>query len=224
MLTQLVGRVGLDDVFTVEAGADVNVPSTQFDRYVDAWTGITGMLSDNGLKLVLRHADGVTYLSARAVAEWNADSDVIDFTATRKWRRTNHLIGLGSGEGKDRLVSHWYADSAGNVSQKQSLFGLDEIQAIYDYSNADADELAKETEKKLTDLQEEGGVDVTVHDGLDLDVGDIVNGCDNVTGITVRAMVRKKIVKASRGMLTVSYEAGTTTGGVPSGSTAKTSL
>ena len=66
----------------------------------------------------------------------------------------------------------------------------------------------KQTKKQLQDLQGAGAVDVTVHDGLSLDVGDRVAGCDHVTGLTVTAVVLKKIVKLSGGLLSVSYEVG----------------
>lgn len=127
---------------------------------------------------------------------------------SRTYRPTNHLIGLGEGELASRSVVHWYADADGNVSQTQSLFGVDEVTATYDYSNADDDELDENTREKLEELQGEGEVDVTVNDGLDLDIGDIVTGRDNSGGVTVTAEITKKIVKLEAGVPSVSYEVG----------------
>ena len=80
---------------------------------------------------------------------------------------------------------------------------------MYDYSSAEADELAKNTKKKLQDLQSEGEVKVTVHEdsGIVFDVGDTVTARDNLTGITVTAAISKKIVKVSGGVMSVDYEA-----------------
>ena len=136
------------------------------------------------------------------------DSDLIDFSITKDYRRTNHMIGLGKGDLRNRLVVHYYADGSGKVSNTRTFGGRDEIAAVYDYSSAEKDELDKQTKKQLQDLQGAGAVDVTVHDGLSLDVGDRVAGCDHVTGLTVTAIVLKKIVKLSGGLLSVSYEVG----------------
>ena len=99
------------------------------------------------------------------------------------------------------------------MSQTQSLTGLAERQAVYDYSNAKPDELNTETRKKLIELQSQGGVEVTITDNtLSMDVGDTVTGRDNRLGITLTVPVAKKIVKSSGGILSVDYECGTASG------------
>ena len=99
------------------------------------------------------------------------------------------------------------------MSQTQSLTGLAERQAVYDYSNARPDELNTETRKKLIELQSQGGVEVTITDNtLSMDVGDTVTGRDNRLGITLTVPVAKKIVKSSGGILSVDYECGTASG------------
>ena len=107
------------------------------------------------------------------------------------------------------MVVHWYADVKGNVSQTQSLRGVDEITQVYDYSNAETAELNNKTKEKLQDLQSEGDVRVTVRDDANVvfDVGDTVTARDNLTGITVNAAISKKIVKVSGGVMSVDYEA-----------------
>lgn len=42
-------------------------------------------------------------------------------------------------------------------------------------------------------------------------MGDLIVGRDNNTGLTATAEITKKIVKATNGSLTVTYEAGTAT-------------
>lgn len=214
VIGSLISRVGLDGVFDAvdapTAGAQT-IKSYQFDRYVDAYSGLRKMCAASGLKLRLAYASGKVRVWAEPVAHYgdSIDSDLIDFDATRTWRKPNHLIGLGKGELRNRIVSHWYADSKGNVTQTQTFKGLDEIAQVYDYSSAEADELAKNTKKKLQDLQSEGEVKVTVHEdsGIVFDVGDTVTARDNLTGITVNATISKKIVKVSDGVLSVDYGA-----------------
>lgn len=215
VIGSLISRVGLDSVFDAvvppDGSGDPSIRQYQFDRYVDAYTGLRKMCAANGLKLRLAYTSGQVNIWAEPVAHYgdSIDSDLIDFDATRTWRKPNHLIGLGKGELRNRIVSHWYADSKGNVTQTQTFKGLDEIAQVYDYSSAEADELAKNTKKKLQDLQSEGEVKVTVHEdsGIVFDVGDTVTARDNLTGITVNASIVKKIVKVSGGVMSVDYEA-----------------
>lgn len=214
VIGSLISRVGLDAVFDAvdapTAGAQT-IKSYQFDRYVDAYSGLRKMCATNGLKLRLAYASGRVNIWAEPVAHYGdaIDSDLIDFDATRTWRKPNHLIGLGKGDLAARVVVHWYADAKGNVSQTQSLRGVDEITQVYDYSNAETAELNQKTCEKLQDLQSEGEVKVTVHEdsGIVFDVGDTVTARDNLTGITVNATISKKIVKVSGGVMSVDYEA-----------------
>lgn len=214
VIGSLISRVGLDGVFDAvdspTAGAQT-IKSYQFDRYVDAYSGLRKMCAASGLKLRLAYASGKVRVWAEPAAHYgdSIDSDLIDFDATRTWRKPNHLIGLGKGDLAARVVVHWYADAKGNVSQTQSLRGVDEITQVYDYSNAETAELNTKTKEKLQDLQSEGDVKVTVRDDANVvfDVGDTVTARDNLTGITVNATISKKIVKVSDGVMSVDYEA-----------------
>lgn len=214
VIGSLISRVGLDGVFDAvdspTAGAQT-IKSYRFDRYTDCYTGLRRMCEASGLKLRLAYASGRVNIWAEPVAHYgdSIDSDLIDFDATRTWRKPNHLIGLGKGDLAARVVVHWYADAKGNVSQTQSLRGVDEITQVYDYSNAETAELNNKTKEKLQDLQSEGDVRVTVRDDANVvfDVGDTVTARDNLTGITVNASIVKKIVKVSGGVMSVDYEA-----------------
>lgn len=210
VLSNLLARIGLADVFKVRADSTKTIPTFRFDRYCTAYDGIRRMLAANDLKLMFQEVDGTVWMYAKPIVDHNdtVDSDLVDFSITKDYRRTNHMIGLGKGDLRNRLVVHYYADSSGKVSNTRTFGGRDEIAAVYDYSSAEKDELDKQTKKQLQDLQGAGAVDVTVRDGLSLDVGDRVAGCDHVTGLTVTAVVLKKIVKLSGGLLSVSYEVG----------------
>ncbi|KFI92430.1 phage head fiber protein [Bifidobacterium saguini DSM 23967] len=212
VLNTLFKRVGLDSLFAAGARHAVTIGSYSFDRYTDAYTGIRKMLATAQAKLRLVWADGRVNAYALPIEHYgdSIDSDVIEFKASLDGQPVNHLIGLGTGELRNRAVVHWYADSGGNVSQTQTLTGLAERQAIYDYSNAKPDELNTETRKKLIELQSQGEVEVTVTDNtLSMDVGDTVTGRDNRLGITLTVPVTKKIAKVAGGALSVDYECGT---------------
>lgn len=211
----LFARVGLSGAFMYDpdGGAPPSLAQYTFDRYVDLYTGLRGLLAHSGRKLALRYDPARRRVLATAppIVHYGdtIDSDLLDFDANRIWLQVNHLIGLGKGEGADRAVSHWYADRSGNVSQKQTLTGVDEIVRTYDYSNADAAELADNTRKKLVELQSQGEVRVTVRDGaaIDFDVGDRCVARDNTTGVTVDTAITKKIVRVAQGAMSTEYEA-----------------
>lgn len=211
VLASLVSTMALGGLFSVEAGG-THVSYT-FERFCDGYEGIRAMLKASGMKPTMRFANGRVLLSAAPIVDYanKVDSDLLDFTITSVHRCVNHLVCAGTGELEDRAVVHFYADAAGNVSHTQSLFGVDEICALYDYSNADEEKLEEEGRKKLKEYQTHGSVEVEAHDDIDVDVGDVISARDNAHGRTVTATVAKKIVKVSRGVATYSYEVGSET-------------
>lgn len=210
LLRTVISRIGLQDIITVTEGTS-KTARWQFDRYCDAWSGLSKMLRASGLRLRITAAqNGVTVDAPPITAAGDLiDSDLIDFDATLASHPINHLICLGKGELKDRIVVHWYADQEGTLSHTQTIKGADERTSVYELSNADAAELETKGKTKLQELRDTGSIDVDVTDGIDLDVGDTVTGRDNTTGLQVTAEITKKIVKISDGLPTITYEATT---------------
>lgn len=211
VLASLISRMGLSAVFSA-ASDDASV-SYAFDRFTDGYSGLKALAKANGRKLAMRRKGSKVELSLPPVVDYanKVDSDLLDFTLTSVHRCVNHLVCAGTGELENRAVVHFYADAKGNVSYKQTLFGVDEIAALYDYSNADEAKLEEDGRKKLAEYQTTGSVEVDAHDDIDVDVGDVISARDNAHGRTVAATVAKKVVKVSRGVATYSYEVGSET-------------
>lgn len=211
VLTSLIARMGLESLF--KAASDDSTVSYTFSRFCDGYSGLMSCAKANGRKLAMRRMDGYIELSMPPIVDYanKVDSDLLDFTITSVHRCVNHLLCAGTGQLENRAIVHFYADENGNVSHKQTLFGIDEICAIYDYSNASASELETEGKKKLLEYQTIGTVEVDAHEDMDVDVGDIISARDNSTGTTVTATVSKKVVKVERGVATYSYEVGSDT-------------
>lgn len=211
VLASLIARMGLSDLFS--AASDGTAVSFTFERFCDGYSGLKALAKANGRKVAMRRKGGKVEISLPPVVDYanKVDSDLLDFTLTSVHRCVNHLVCAGTGELEDRAVVHFYADAAGNVSHTQTLFGVDEIAALYDYSNADEEKLEEEGRKKLQEYQTQGSVEVEAHDDIDVDVGDVISARDNAHGRTVSATVAKKIVKVSRGVATYSYEVGSET-------------
>ena len=211
LLTSLIARMGLESLF--KAASDDSTVSYTFERFCDGYSGLMALAKANGRKLAMRRMDGYIELSMPPVVDYanKVDSDLLDFTITSVHRCVNHLLCAGTGQLENRAIVHFYADENGNVSHKQTLFGIDEICALYDYSNASISELETEGKKKLLEYQTRGTVEVDAHEDMDVDVGDIISARDNSTGTTVTATVSKKVVKVERGIATYSYEVGSET-------------
>lgn len=211
VLASLIERMGLSGLFSAASdGAEV---SYTFERFCDGYGGLKSMAKANGRKLSMRRKGSKVELSLPPAVDYanKVDSDLLDFALTSVHRCVNHLVCVGTGELEDRAVVHFYADVAGSVSHTQTLFGVDEICALYDYSNADEGKLEEEGRKKLKEYQTRGSIEVDVHEDIDVDVGDVVSARDNAHGRTVAATVAKKLVKVSRGTATYSYEVGSDT-------------
>ena len=211
VLTSLIARMGLESLF--KAASDDSTVSYTFERFCDGYSGLMALAKANGRKLAMRRMDGYIELSMPPIVDYanKVDSDLLDFTITSVHRCVNHLLCAGTGQLTNRAIVHFYADENGNVSHKQTLFGIDEICALYDYSNASISELETEGKKKLLEYQTSGTVEVDAHEDMDVDVGDIISARDNSTGTTVTATVSKKVVKVERGVATYSYEVGSDT-------------
>ena len=209
-IRSLLTKVGLTDVLTgrsTSAGISVNY---QFERFCNAYDGLLKMLASANAVLRIERHDGITELWAepRTTITDEADSDLMDFAITDSVRVPNHLVCAGEGELQQRVVADLYADSSGNVSQTQSLTGVDEIAVLYNYNNADQAELIAEGTKELQSYQLGGGADLQVNNKGDWHVGDSIQVRDNRTGLVITSTINKKIVKVKDGVLSVDYEVG----------------
>ena len=209
-IRSLLTKVGLTDVLTgrsTSAGITVNY---QFERFCNAYDGLLKMLASADAVLRIERHDGITELWAepRVTITDEADSDLMDFAITDSVRVPNHLVCAGEGELQERVIVDLYADSSGNVSQTQTLTGVDEIAVFYNYNNADAAELIAEGTKELQSYQLGGGADLQVNNKGDWHVGDLIQVRDNRTGLVITSTINKKIVKVKDGIMSVDYEVG----------------
>lgn len=225
-IASLLTKVGLTDVLTARstsAGISVNY---QFDRFCNAYDGLLKMLASADAVLRIERHDGITELWAepKVTITDEADSDLMDFAVTDSVRVPNHLVCAGEGELQDRVVVDLYADSSGNISQTQTLTGVNEIAVLYNYNNADQAELIAEGTKELQSYQLGGGADLQVNNKGDWHVGDLIQVRDNNSGLVITSTINKKIVKVKNGVLSVDYEVGVASAQSYGGSTAETNL
>jgi hypothetical protein len=211
----LLDRCGLSNTFCVPFElSGININSYQFTRFTDVYTGISKMLATANARLLVSFQKGRVVLSAVPRDDYSADeefdSDLLDFTAKKKYRTVNHLICLGPGELENRTVIHLYADTDGNISQTQTQKGLNEYVDVFDYPNAEStDELILAGTETLKNLREPDKLTVDFDDTSDrYHVGDKVGATDSITGLSVSATITKKIVTIKNGQITISYKVG----------------
>ena len=202
VLRKLVHAMGLGDLFSTGSYAGINV--TGSFRYSPGYTGIVEMLAASNARL--KAAWDTTamrcVLSAVPVKDWGdvpGISGSTVYSAEVDYRKYNHLIALGKGEGASRIVYNLYSDAAGNISEHQTITGLDERTYIYDYSNAELEDLKVKAREKLVKLRQTDAID----SGVGVAVGDTVTAYSPAAGVSTRGTVTKLVVKVMDGHVTV---------------------
>ena len=83
--------------------------------------------------------------------------------------------------------------------------GLEENEAVYEFSSADKEKLEEDGAKRLKELQNYKSIDVNV-EGIDLEIGDIVGGYEEITGTRLQKPIVRKIIKTKNGKTTTEYK------------------
>lgn len=198
---------------TISTGITVNY---QFERYCSVLDGIEKMLRTVGYRLDIQYVQTETggYVQVQAVKaglygesiEYSQDS-MIDFNSEDNQMGVNHLICLGTGELKDRLVVDLYADRAGNISQTKTISGIDEIIEVFENTGAERETLIETGTNRLEELLSSKTFTVNIKQtSNELYIGDIVTGQDYITGNKVTKPIINKIVKRVNGVISRDYK------------------
>lgn len=211
----LLSRMGLTSLFSASASSSgITIQNYKMNRYISGYAGIRKMLKSVGAKLQVTFHQGMAVLSACPLVNYASDeefdTDQIDFEITKVSNPINHVICLGSGNLSERTVIHLYADSAGNISQTQTITGIGEVTATYDYSNAESDDELKDGGKELIrNSWNQDKVQFSFNSNDEVyDIGDVVGALERITNISVSAEITKKIVTIKNNQTTISYKVG----------------
>lgn len=215
VLENLIRKVGLGELFEAsDQDSGIIITKYQMDRYIDAYTGIRKMLKTAGAKLKMYYREGSVKIYAVPLVDYSQDeewdSDQMSFTISNNRRPTNHLICLGQGDLKDRMVIHLYVDGDGNISENQTFFGVDEIVETYDYSSVESkDELISGGKDRLQEAYSGANtLETDFENNAEYDIGDIVGARENITGIKVTRDIVKKILKVNSNGISVECQIG----------------
>lgn len=109
----------------------------------------------------------------------------------------NHLIGLGSGEGAGRMVINWHLVS-GRWIEGSRPRSIDTVSQVIDYPSAMTEDDLRQTMHDVakdvittTNVRVDlGSLDIPI----ELDLGDVVSGKDELLGITKKVTITEKVL------------------------------
>ena len=207
-LRKIVEVCGLEKWFKVAEG-DSGVSVSADIRYIKAYDAAAAMLAKAKAKLVIKWKRDRAELSAvEAVNHDQMNSDNANFTIKEGFRPPNRLILLGTGEMLDRVTSELFIGEDGEVTSEQFYYGLDEVMAKFEDTNAELEELVEKGTEELIELQDVNEIDVSSELVDDYDVGDYVTVANLDAGQTAKAVVTSKTVTLIDGEPTFSCEIG----------------
>lgn len=221
-VARIVTRLGLDALFRVAAprtGISVSHTftgsrdSAQDDagRYMGGWQAIWQLLVEHGLCCSFAWSDSdrrvvMTVAPRHDLTDSEAQSVRLATVGVARRRPTNHLVCLGKGDLAAREVLDLYADSAGNVSTRQTFKGVEEVADVYDLSASESGELRDKGESELRKRwQESQTVTIGTSDSVDFRLGDLVGGTDERSGVSAEAVVSKRVLSFRDGEPSWSY-------------------
>ena len=187
--------------------------SYQYYRYVTLYDGLKALLKSVGYKMQIEYNQVLRKVVVSAVPivdysneiEYSSDMSA-DYSMIIDRTGINHLICLGQGELKNRIVEHLYVDANGVISQTQTFFGENEIAETYDYAGATREDLIKSGADQLKGELNLNEFAIELESEREVQIGDIVGSRDYITGYTVTAPITTKIVKFEDGFVKIEYK------------------
>ena len=187
--------------------------SYQYYRYVTLYDGLKALLKSVGYKMQIEYdqvqrkvvVSAVPIVDYSSEIEYSSDMSA-DYSMIIDRTGINHLICLGQGELKNRIVEHLYVDANGVISQTQTFFGENEIAETYDYAGATREDLIKSGADQLKGELNLNEFAIELESEREVQIGDIVGSRDYITGYTVTAPITTKIVKFEDGFANIEYK------------------
>ena len=217
VVRELVIECGLDSLFSVPTTEDETEIKFKFDRYCTLLDGLEKMLSSIGYRLDIRYIktrwDAYVRIQPVSATEFSDETEFsqdgkLVFTAQNNKGGINHLICLGKGELKDRLVKHLYVQKDGSIGDVPYYTGIEERTDKYDYSSGEELELTEKGTERLQELMNSKKFNVDIDDDIEtnMQIGDIVGGRDYITGIAAKKPITKKILNIKDGTCKTEYK------------------
>lgn len=171
---------------------------------------INRLLSDAGGVLNVRFDPSIGRVKLKAVPVNDLADEVtltefhgVGLTATiDKMEKYNHVIGLGGGEMLERTVKEYWMLPNGEITEDPGHpdrpRGADEISYKYDYGSVESiEDLNDGAYRILREGLKTDSLDANLLDEVNLGLGDVISGEEQVTGIQGSFQVSRKIVRSA---------------------------
>lgn len=204
VIASLLGQY--EGVFIASRANTKKSASMTFD-HVTVGEALSAFVMSVGYRLQLTYVQTQIggYVLIEAVPAVNYSNEVtqdslLDFTTRDNRMGINHMVCVNGNQ-----TVHLYADAKGNVSTRQSIYGIDEIT---EYFISESNSFVDEGRKRLIERGNKKTMTVGFDNAneMDLSVGDFVTGLDYITGISVTKPITIKILKLSEGNTTIEYD------------------
>lgn len=217
ILKTMITSAGFGTLFRIpNESTGVTVTNFQFDRYITLLEGLDKLLASKNYRMQIDYvrqelAPGYVLVQAVPVVDHSAEVELsqnnrLQFTFEETKNGVNHLICLGKGELKDRIVQHLYIQKNGTVGTTKYYTGLQEVEDVYDFSSAESEELTEKGTEKLLELtnQKQFAMDITKTD-INMQIGDVIGGRDYITGMSIKKPIVNKIYTFQDGKAGIEY-------------------
>lgn len=209
-----LSELGLSDVF-MAVDSEFSVSNRKIDRYVTLLAALNKMLAVDDYRLSLELREGRVRVGAVHIRDLTDSvqyetGDKVNLTVEVNRGGVNHLICLGQGELTEREVVHLYCTKTGAITELEQYYtGIDEIVEVYENTGAQTrEELKQGGFERLVERKNTQSFKVDVED-MDVQIGDVVGGVEQITGIRVSAAVSSIILKIDKsGGIKIEYKVG----------------
>lgn len=203
------GKVGIPVSQVLRGSRDEGTGAT--GRFATPWDAVWQVCQACGCKVKASWEGSPVrlVLSGARSADYSEDELVCGLVDVKVSVSTpvNDLLCLGKGEGVGREVIRLFADSSGNVSDRQTVFGA--LHRADTYSNTSSENLRADGTKKLREMQAEAQtVEVLVSGSraARFDLGDVVAGTDLASGVSAKATVSQRVVRLVGNVVSETYK------------------
>lgn len=187
-----------------------------FERYCTLLDGLEKMLKSVNYKLDIQYdqEERMAVVSAVPIINYSQSVDFssdmqVNYHVKQIQDGVNHLVCLGEGELKDRVVINLWLNSDGSIDGEyffDVISGYEnEIAEVYDYAGASREDLITSGVQRLRDIGELSTYEIEISGSLDIAIGDIVGGRDYLSGLYLTAPVAGKIIRWNKGFRTIEY-------------------
>lgn len=209
-IRQLITECGLAELFEVEDSLLV-VRGFKYNRYISVYEGIVSLCKIYGFVPSFVCERGKVKILISMTHNYAEDKEYfqedLNFEITKVSGNVNHLVCLGKGELTERVVIDLYADIYGNITQTQTITGIDEITEVYENTSDEYDQLLQDGIKHFQEITNTDSFEVTVPEH-EYNVGDVIGGYEEVTQSYVAKEITNIILKMSDEKTDIDYEVG----------------